>query len=84
MNGKRTLGQNMATFDREADERDWRFEFRDIIQQKQKFPSGTIEYSRFLNELLVLLKQALDEEYDIPSTQDPDVSEILQYLHSNR
>ena len=80
MNGKKTLGQQMAAFDREADERDWRFEFRDVLQQKQKFPSGTIEYAQFLTKLLALLNQALEEGYEIPATQDPDVSELLHYL----
>ena len=83
MNGKKTLGQQMAAFDREADERDWRFEFRDVLQQKQKFPIGTSEYSRSCKELIGLLKQALDEKYDIPLTQDSDVNRLLHDLSSN-
>ena len=68
---KATYGERMAEFERRQDELYWRRRFEEA--------SAKQDYS----EVESLLKEAFEEEYDIPLTSDPRILTMIAHLKNS-
>ncbi len=65
---KATYGERMQEFERQQDESFWNRRFQNALKKQ--------DYT----EIEELLKEAFDEEYDLPLTSDPRVLQIIERL----